>query len=144
VDETLSPATGSGGTHSSPPGANSTESEQLTSFKDYYSTDEIHPGDRVATLWAYQPRAPDEFELERGDMLKVVGIWDDGWATGIRLSTRAEDWDNPAKQAQRDSGVSSSSEGRAPSPAPPGEIKAFPVRQSTLRQCFQSTLLTIA
>ena len=58
---------------SSPP-----QSEQLPYFKDYYSSDDIHPGDKVSTLWAYSPRAPDEFELVRGDMLKVVGIWDDG------------------------------------------------------------------
>lgn len=55
-----------------------TQSEQLPYFKDYYSNDDIHTGDRVSTLWAYAPRAPDEFELERGDMIKIVGIWDDG------------------------------------------------------------------
>ncbi|KAI5847596.1 hypothetical protein BZA05DRAFT_405346 [Tricharina praecox] len=53
-------------------------SEQLPYFRDYYSNEDIHPGDKVSVLWAYAPRAPDEFELERGDMLKVVGIWDDG------------------------------------------------------------------
>jgi hypothetical protein len=53
-------------------------SEQLPYFKDYYSSEDIHPGDKVACLWAYAPRASDEFELERGDMLKVIGIWDDG------------------------------------------------------------------
>jgi MYXO-CTERM domain-containing protein len=55
-----------------------TTSEQLPYFKDYYSSEDIHPDDKVACLWAYAPRAPDEFELERGDMLKVIGIWDDG------------------------------------------------------------------
>lgn len=50
----------------------------LTCFQDYYSQDDIHPNDKVAVLWAYQPRAVDEFDLDRGDMLKVVGIWDDG------------------------------------------------------------------
>ena len=64
---------GSARDFSSPP-----QSEQLPYFKDYYSSDDIHPGDKVSTLWAYSPRAPDEFELVRGDMLKVVGIWDDG------------------------------------------------------------------
>lgn len=53
-------------------------SEQLPYFRDYYSNEDIHPGDKVSVLWAYAPRAPDEFELDRGDMLKVVGIWDDG------------------------------------------------------------------
>lgn len=126
-DELNRPRTGSGGHQSSPAGAASQQSEQLNSFKDYYSNDEIHPGDRVATLWAYQPRAPDEFQLERGDMLKIVGIWDDGWATGLKLGTRAEDWDPSQKKKRRDSGVSSSSEGPMPSPTPLGDIKAFPV-----------------
>ncbi|KAI1359959.1 hypothetical protein F5Y08DRAFT_62584 [Xylaria arbuscula] len=117
----------SAGGMSSPQGVNSQQSEQLPFFKDYYSRDDIHPGDRVSVLWAYQPRANDEFSLERGDMLKVVGIWDDGWATGIMLDERAEDWD-AQRQMQRDSGVSNAS-GRArdTSPAVSGEIKAFPL-----------------
>jgi hypothetical protein len=101
-------------------------SEQLPSFRDYYSQDDIHPNDKVSVLWAYQPRAGDEFELERGDVLKVVGIWDDGWATGVRVNERAEDFD--LHNQQRDSGVSNGSEKRAPSPDLDGEIKAFPVR----------------
>lgn len=124
-DESNSPNSGSGGQFSSP-GVASGQSEQLPFFKDYYSQDEIHPNDKVATLWAYQPRAADEFELERGDMLKVVGIWDDGWATGVRINERAEDYDGKRK-FQRDSGVSNGSGPRAVSPPPTGEIKAFPV-----------------
>jgi hypothetical protein len=88
-----SPQSGSGGHYSSPEGVASGQSEQLPFFKDYYSSDDIHPNDKVSVLWAYQPRAGDEFELERGDMLKVVGIWDDGWATGIRINQRAEEYD---------------------------------------------------
>lgn len=112
---------------SSPPGVGSQQSEQLPFFKDYYSQDEIHPGNRVSVLWAYQPRAADEFALERGDMLKVVGIWDDGWATGIMLDERADEWE-ARHQQQRDSGVSNGS-GRAREASPPssGEIKAFPL-----------------
>ena len=113
------------GQGSSPEGVASGQSEQLPFFKDYYSEDDIHPNDKVATLWAYSPRAGDEFELERGDMLKVVGIWDDGWATGVRLTERAEDYVGKHK-AQRDSGVSNGS-GRGGSPPPTGELKAFPV-----------------
>ena len=111
---------------SSPEGVASGQSEQLPFFKDYYSNDEIHPNDKVSVLWAYQPRAADEFELERGDMLKVVGIWDDGWATGVRINDRAEDFDGKHKE-QRDSGVSNGSNVRAESPLPTGEIKAFPL-----------------
>ena len=121
-----SPISGSGGDLSSPQAVASQQSEQLPFFKDYYSQDEIHPGDKVATLWAYQPRAGDEFALERGDMLKVVGIWDDGWATGVLTDERAEDWDGK-RNAQRDSGVSNTSGRRNDSPTASGEIKAFPL-----------------
>jgi hypothetical protein len=69
------------------------QSEQLPFFKDYYSRDEIYPGDAVACLWAYNPCAGDEFLLEPGDMIKVVGIWDNGWATGRRLTETAEEWE---------------------------------------------------
>lgn len=126
LDDHSSPQSGSGGQFSSPDGNPSGQSEQLTAFRDYYSPDEIHPNDKVATLWAYQPRANDEFALERGDMLKVVGIWDDGWATGVRIDERAEDYAGKDK-IQRDSGVSNGSGPKAESPLADGEIKAFPV-----------------
>jgi hypothetical protein len=126
AEDPQSPISGSGGELSSPPGVTSHQSEQLPFFKDYYSQEEIHPGDRVATLWAYQPRAGDEFALERGDMLKVVGIWDDGWATGVLTEGRAEDWE-AKRDAHRDSGVSHTSGLRDESPAASGEIKAFPL-----------------
>jgi hypothetical protein len=125
--EAFSPHSGSGGQFSSPEGGvTSGQSEQLPYFRDYYSQDDIHPNDKVAVLWAYQPRAGDEFELERGDMLKVVGIWDDGWATGVRLNERAEVYEG-VYRPQRDSGVSDGSGRRGSSPPPTGEIKAFPV-----------------
>lgn len=113
------------GGYSSGEGGVASQSEQMDSFKDYYSSDEIHANDQVSVLWAYQPRANDEFELERGDMLRVVGIWDDGWATGVRINQRAENWD-PERKTQRDSGVSG---GTGPDDSPPqnGEVKAFPV-----------------
>ncbi|KAI1192184.1 hypothetical protein F5B17DRAFT_3046 [Nemania serpens] len=117
----------SAGGMSSQPGINSHQSEQLPFFKDYFSRDDIHPGDRVAVLWAYHARVIDEFSLERGDMLKVVSIWDDGWATGVLLDERAEEWE-ARRQAQRDSGVSHASDrGRDTSPPVNGEIKAFPL-----------------
>lgn len=125
-----SPTSASAEGFSSPQGISSQQSEQLPFFKDYYSQDDIHPGDRVAVLWAYQPRAADEFALDRGDMLKVVGIWDDGWATGTMVEDRAEDWDGARHNAQRDSGVSNASGGagrRGSSPPGSGEIKAFPL-----------------
>ncbi|KKY27724.1 putative sh3 domain-containing protein [Phaeomoniella chlamydospora] len=124
---------------SSPEGVASGQSEQLPFFKDYYSADDIHPNDKVAVLWAYQPRAADEFELERGDMLKIVGIWDDGWATGVRINDRAEDYDGKHK-AQRDSGVSNVSTARASSPLPTGEIKAFPLVCVCLPEAWRKTV----
>lgn len=123
---------------SSPDGVGSGQSEQLPFFKDYYSNGEIHPNDRVSVLWAYQPRAGDEFELERGDMLKVVGIWDDGWATGVRISDRAEDYDGKGK-SNRDSGVSNGSGRRSESP-PIGEIKAFPLVCVCLPEVWRKTV----
>lgn len=134
LDDPSSPQSGSGGQFSSPEGVGSGQSEQLTVFTDYYSLGDIHPNDVVAVLWAYQPRAGDEFELERGDMLKVVGIWDDGWATGVRINDRAETYDGKRKM-QRDSGVSNGSGRRADSPPPSGELKAFPVRDPQGADC---------
>ncbi|RHZ59460.1 SH3 domain protein [Aspergillus thermomutatus] len=121
-----SPHSGTNGQYSSPEGVASGQSEQLSSFQDYYSQDDIRPGDQVAVLWAYQPRAGDEFALERGEMLKVIGIWDDGWATGIRVPETAEEYDARHRE-QRDSGVSNGSQRLAASPSPTGDIKAFPL-----------------
>jgi hypothetical protein len=100
-----------------------TGQEQLPFFKDYYSQNNIYTGDKVAVLWPYEPKAQDEFGLERGDVLEVVGIWDDGWATGIKLDQTPEEVIERKRQ-QRDSGVS----GRRASPAPrDSTIKAFPL-----------------
>ncbi|KAF2279636.1 uncharacterized protein EI97DRAFT_182686 [Westerdykella ornata] len=122
---------------SSPEGVASGQSEQLQFFKDYYSQDDIHPNDAVAVLWAYQPRANDEFQLERGDMLKVVGIWDDGWATGVKLTETAEQWE-ARKQVQRDSGVSGQTlQAQTESD---NEIKAFPLVCVCLPQHWRKTI----
>ncbi|KAF2152339.1 hypothetical protein K461DRAFT_327882 [Myriangium duriaei CBS 260.36] len=114
---------------SSPEGTG--QSEQLAFFKDYYSQDEVHTGDLVSTLWAYQPRAQDEFELERGDMLKVVGIWDDGWATGVRVRTRADRWQD--SQSHRDSGVDQDEDAD-------DEVKAFPLVCVCLPRYWRQTI----
>jgi hypothetical protein len=45
------------------------------------------------------------FEPERGDMLRVVEIWDDEWARGLRTNERTEDHDGK-HNVQRDVGVS--------------------------------------
>ncbi|TQS36682.1 hypothetical protein Golomagni_02864 [Golovinomyces magnicellulatus] len=134
-----SPHTDSMGGNSSPLVPASQQSEQLLSFKDYYSVDEIHPGDKVATLWAYQPRAGDEFALERGDMLKVAGIWDDGWATGVMIDERADEWDSK-RNAQRDSGVSNTATNRQGSTNVSSEIKAFPLVCVCLPEHWKRTI----
>ncbi|RMY90099.1 hypothetical protein D0864_06325 [Hortaea werneckii] len=114
------------------------QSEQLSFFKDYYSSDEIRPGDLVSTLWAYEPRASDEFQLERGDMIKVLGIWDDGWATGVRVRGRAEDW-RPDSRRQRDSAQSQASK-RPGTSKDEGEVKAFPLVCICLPQHWRKTI----
>lgn len=106
------------------------QSEQLAFFKDYYSSDEIHPTDIVAALWAYEPRAADEFQLDRGDLVKVVGIWDDGWATGVRARGKAEDW---KPNMHRDSGMTEQQQ-------PNGEVKAFPLVCVCLPQHWRKTI----
>ncbi|KAJ5782286.1 hypothetical protein N7457_004060 [Penicillium paradoxum] len=127
LDSDSSPLSAPTNQYSSPENITSGRSEQLSYFRDYYSQDEIHAGDKVAVLWAYSPRAGDEFELDRGEVLKVIGIWDDGWATGVRLPERAEDFGVTYRE-QRDSGVSNGSRMLgASSPLPSGEIKAFPL-----------------
>ncbi|KAF1816962.1 hypothetical protein P152DRAFT_5062 [Eremomyces bilateralis CBS 781.70] len=139
--------TNGNGDYSSPEGLGSGQSEQLQSFKDYYSQEEIKPGDAVATLWAYAPRANDEFELERGDMLKVVGIWDDGWATGVQVRERAEEWEERRRE-NRDSGVSNGSGlpvqgarvGDDDVGPTEGEIKAFPLVCVCLPQHWRKTI----
>ncbi|KAF2189810.1 hypothetical protein K469DRAFT_723705 [Zopfia rhizophila CBS 207.26] len=139
TDDHSSPHSGSNPDRnfSSPEGVGSGQSEQLQFFKDYYSQDDIHPNDTVAVLWAYQPRANDEFELERGDMLKVVGIWDDGWATGVKLSESTEQWE-ARRSVQRDSGVSNGS--RNSGVVGESEIKAFPLVCVCLPQHWRKTI----
>lgn len=140
ADYPQSPNSGSIGCHSSHQVPASFQSEQLLSFKDYYSVDEIHPGEKVAVLWAYQPRATDEFALERGDMLKVAGIWDDGWATGVMINERADEWDSKYN-TQRDSGVSETIHSRHESPPnTSNEIKAFPLVCVCLPEHWKKTV----
>lgn len=116
------------------------QSEQLQFFKDYYSQDEISTGDAVATLWTYEPRAGDEFHLERGDMIKVIGIWDDGWATGVRIRQRAEDWRAP-NTLQRDSGMSHGNSPITPETSDgEGDVKAFPLVCVCLPQHWRKTI----
>ncbi|KAF3915257.1 hypothetical protein ABW20_dc0110623 [Dactylellina cionopaga] len=137
LDNTINSPLSAGGI-SSPMYNGSSQSEQLGAFKDYYSSDTIKPGDDVATLWAYAPRAKDEFELERGDMLRVLGIWDDGWATGVRINGRAEDY--VQRRAQRDSGLSAQTDPELNDPTVGADVKAFPLVCVCLPQHWQLTI----
>lgn len=87
-------------------------------------------------MWAYQPRASDEFELERGEMIKVMGIWDDGWATGMKITQTADEWDANRK-IQRDSGMSNGSQRPVDTV---GEVKAFPLVCVCLPQHWRKTI----
>ncbi|KAK8193263.1 uncharacterized protein BKA78DRAFT_294647 [Phyllosticta capitalensis] len=137
AEEARSPEQNDGAAEQSSPEYDSGQSEQLAFFKDYYSQDEIRPGDLVAVLWAYQPRANDEFELERGEMIKIVGIWDDGWATGLKVADSAEEWDSRRKW-QRDSGMSSGTQQRPLNTV--GDVKAFPLVCVCLPQYWRRTI----
>ncbi|TVY93726.1 hypothetical protein LAWI1_G001871 [Lachnellula willkommii] len=39
------------------------------------------------------PLTQDEFALERGDMIEIVNIWNDGWATGRVSPDRVDAWE---------------------------------------------------
>jgi hypothetical protein len=72
-------------------------------------------------------------------MLKVVGIWDDGWATGVRINDRAEDYEGKHKM-QRDSGVSNGSTVQEDLPMTTGDIKAFPLVCVCLPEAWRKTV----
>ncbi len=108
---------------------NAQSSEPISSFRDYFSSDDITPGVMVSVLWSYEARAPDEFSLERGDMIKVVGIWDDGWGRGIMLKElRAEDWTPKNKEDE--------------AKTIHGEIRAFPFVCVTLPEHWKRVVAT--
>lgn len=115
-----------------------TGQEQMPSFKDYYSRDSIYAGDKVAVLWPYDPKAPDEFGLERGDVLEVVSIWDDGWATGIKLDMTPEEVIQRKRQ-QRDSGLSARDRRISPGTRDPS-VKAFPLVCVCLPEHWAATI----
>jgi hypothetical protein len=101
--------------------------EQLHAFKDYYSNDEIQVRDYVSVLWKYEPRAGDEFALERGEMLLIISIWNDGWSTAAKTTTRAEEFDPTLQRKRNDS-------------LPTEEVKAFPLVCVCLPQHWRKTI----
>ena len=75
-------------------------SDTLLKFKDYYGEGHIHNHDIVSVLYEYEPKLPDEFELKRGQMILIVGIWDDGWATGFRTGLDAAEYTSLSQARQ--------------------------------------------
>ncbi|KTW26673.1 hypothetical protein T552_02682 [Pneumocystis carinii B80] len=57
----------------------------VMSMKDYYSDHQITRNTEVVALYIYEPKMPDEMILERGDIIHVVSVWDDGWCSGIKI-----------------------------------------------------------
>ncbi|KAG4306419.1 hypothetical protein PORY_000407 [Pneumocystis oryctolagi] len=56
----------------------------IMSMKDYYSDHQITRNTEVVALYMYKPKMPDEMTLEKGDIIHVVSVWDDGWCSGIK------------------------------------------------------------
>ncbi|KAG5437753.1 hypothetical protein PCANB_000466 [Pneumocystis canis] len=55
------------------------------SMKDYYSDHQITRNTEVVALYIYEPKMPDEMILEKGDLIHVISVWDDGWCSGIKI-----------------------------------------------------------
>jgi len=66
----------------------------------------LEVGSLVAAIWSYQPQTLDEYALERGDMLEMVGIWNDGWATGRLSRDRVDVWEEKMKKIEEGNGIS--------------------------------------
>lgn len=114
-------------------------SEPPSSFKDYYSQDNIYPYGFVSTIWDYEPQNADEFHLKPGDVLQVLGSWDGGWATGMRVQQKAEDWILRVK-AQGDNDISHGSSSRPLVVTEWADVKAFPLVCVTLPQHWKKAI----
>ena len=112
---TLSPGTEAG-----------SEAASVSVVADHYSTNAIVPQSEVVALWSYTPRLQVEMALERGDVVRIENLYDDGWALGRKLKVKV--WDLPDdRSTTRDSGIgtsqreSSSTAHRLSTESPPGE-----------------------
>lgn len=68
------------------------DSHALPRFRDINSTEIFYTDSEVSVVWPYKPQNTDEFALDQGDMLRILSIYDDGWALGYRLGERAGQW----------------------------------------------------
>jgi hypothetical protein len=64
-------------------------------------------------------------------MIQVVGIWDDGWATGVLIRDRADDW---GAETSKGRGID------ATTMPIQGEVKAFPLVIVCLPQHWRTTI----
>lgn len=133
------------------PGTDASEAASVSVVADHYSTNSINRNSEVVALWSYTPRLADEMALERGDVVRIENLYDDGWALGRKIKMKV--WDLPEERStERDSGIgtsqreSSSTAHRISTDSPPnppstrssdkgkekdtsetGSIKAFPM-----------------
>src|SRR5450755_2229993 len=94
------------------------DSRFLQRFRDHHSTEFLYTDSEVSVLWQDKPRETDEFGLGRGDMLRILSIYDDGWVRGYRLGPRATEW----------TGVTTGQSSMSRTRAQPGSVvKVFPL-----------------
>jgi hypothetical protein len=111
------------------PGTELSEAASVSVIADHYSTNAIVQQSDVVALWSYSPRLADEMALERGDVVRIENLYDDGWGLGRKLKTKI--WDLPEERStERDSGIgtshraSSSTTHRLSSEMPPGSSRS--------------------
>lgn len=89
------------------PGTEASEAASVSTVVDPYSLLPIHQQSDVAALWTYLPRMDDEMPLDRGDVVRIENLYDDGWALGRKLKTKI--WDMvDDRSTERDSGIGTS------------------------------------
>jgi hypothetical protein len=89
-------------------GTEASEAASVSVVADHYSTNAIHPQSEVVALWSYTPRLQDEMALERGDVVRIENLYDDGWALGRKIKVKVWDLPDAERSTQRDSGVGTS------------------------------------
>ena len=91
----------------SPQSAEASEAASVSVVADHYSTNAILQHSEVVALWSYTPRLGDEMSLERGDVVCIENLYDDGWALGRKLRTKIWDMlsEESRSRSERDSGI---------------------------------------
>ena len=84
------------------------EAASVSVVSDHYSSNQIVRQSDVVALWSYTPRLADEMALERGDVVRIENLYDDGWALGRKLKTKVWDLGADERSTERDSGIGTS------------------------------------